>query len=103
MAVRGDKSFYHPTFLPLRSSFPIILTCPQADLVASLEMMNSLAADLPMASSPLRRSYTLNPRRMQRSAGREVTRKPPLPKLAGMPGSPSAQSSTRSVKMLTNY
>jgi hypothetical protein len=59
--------------------------------------MNSLAADLPMASSPLRRSYTLNPRRMQRSAaGREVTRKPPLPRLAGggpHPSPPPRQAS----------
>jgi len=58
--------------------------------MASLEMMNSLAADLPMATSPLRRSYTLNPKRMQRAAGREVTRKPPLPKLALMPNSPTS-------------
>merc|ERR1719323_520001 len=66
----------------------------QADLMASLEMMNSLAADLPMASSPLRRSYTLNPKRMQRAAGREVTRKPPLPKLAGVASSPTWVSSS---------
>merc|ERR1719447_2410087 len=52
--------------------------------------MNSLAADLPMASSPLRRNYTLNPKRIQRTGtGREVTRKPPLPKLAGVPSSPT--------------
>ena len=58
--------------------------------MASLEMMNSLAADLPTsfpAFSPLRRSYTLNPKRLTRSPGggregREVTRKPPLPKLS---------------------
>merc|ERR1719323_439444 len=67
----------------------------QADLMASLEMMNSLAADLPMASSPLRRSYTLNPKRMQRTGtGREVTRKPPLPKLAGVANSPTWVSSS---------
>ena len=69
---------------------PASLFPTQADLMASLEMMNSLAADLPMATSPLRRSYTLNPKRMQRAAGREVTRKPPLPKLAGMPNSPTS-------------
>ena len=71
--------------MALVSRFPT-----QADLMASLEMMNSLAADLPMAASPLRRSYTLNPKRMQRTAGREVTRKPPLPKLALMPNSPTS-------------
>ena len=54
--------------------------------MASLEMMNLLAADLP-TSSPLKRSYTLNPKRLTRNPGggregREVTRKPPLPKLS---------------------
>ena len=54
--------------------------------MASLEMMNFLAADLP-SSSPLKRSYTLNPKRLTRNPGggregREVTRKPPLPKLS---------------------
>ena len=37
----------------------------QADLMASLEMMTSLAADLPSSTpglSPLKRSYTLNPK-----------------------------------------
>ena len=34
--------------------------------MASLEMKTSLAADLPQAhSSPIRRSYTLNPRKLQ--------------------------------------
>ena len=67
----------------------------QADLMASLEMMTSLAADLPSSApgpglSPLKRSYTLNPKRMTRTPGREVTRKPPLPKLSSMgPLSPS--------------
>ena len=61
----------------------------QADLMASLEMMTSLAADLPSSApgpslSPLKRSYTLNPKRMTRTPGREVTRKPPLPKLSSI-------------------
>lgn len=43
-------------------------------------MMNFLAADLP-TNSPLKRSYTLNPKRLTRTPAREVTRKPPLPKL----------------------
>ena len=76
--------------------------------MASLEMMNSLAADLP-TSSPLKRSYTLNPKRLSRNPGggregREVTRKPPLPKLSlvgpggGQPGllSPSETPSSHS-------
>merc|ERR1719500_1370128 len=57
--------------------------------MASLEMMTSLAADLPSSApgpglSPLKRSYTLNPKRMTRTPGREVTRKPPLPKLSSI-------------------
>ena len=40
----------------------------QEDLMASLEMMNLLAADLPSSASasvsPLKRSYTLNPKRL---------------------------------------
>ena len=60
--------------------------------MASLEMMNLLAADLP-TNSPLKRSYTLNPKRMTRGGGgvnvnKEVTRKPPLPKLSSI-GSPT--------------
>ena len=94
LALRSENLFNHLTFLPTKSSFPLPSICPtQDDLMASLEMMNSLAADLPMASSPFRRSYTLNPKRIQRSAGREVTRKPPLPKLAGMPLSPTSPTS----------
>ena len=69
--------------------------------MASLEMMTSLAADLPLApSSPLRRSYTLNPRRLQRSGAREVTRKPPLPKKT--PGSPQeARGGNQFLKNIT--
>ena len=66
-----------------------MITVFQADLMASLEMMTSLAADLPSSApgpglSPLKRSYTLNPKRMTRTPGREVTRKPPLPKLSSI-------------------
>ena len=52
--------------------------------MASLEMMNFLAADLPSSSSPLKRSYTLNPKRMTRTPGRELKGRPPLPKLPSM-------------------
>ena len=63
--------------------------------MASLEMMNLLAADLP-SNSPLKRSYTLNPKRMRRTPAREVTRKPPLPKLTTVPLSPSTPTSVSS-------
>lgn len=56
------------------------------DLMASLEMMNSLVAELqPTGNSSLKRSYTVQARRITRQNGvdQEVgTRKPPLPKLS---------------------
>jgi len=54
----------------------------QDDLLASLEMMNSLAADLPAPESSFKRSYTLIPMKAKRNASpRDVILKPPLPKL----------------------
>ena len=59
--------------------------------MASLEMMNLLAADLPSNQiSPLRRSYTLNPKRLTRTPAKEMARKPPLPKLSSMSPGPSS-------------
>lgn len=59
--------------------------------MASLEMMNLLAADLPSNQiSPLRRSYTLNPKRLTRTPAKEMAKKPPLPKLTSMSPGPSS-------------
>jgi hypothetical protein len=65
----------------------------QDDLMASLEMMNSLAADLPTASTrgqlgaPLRRILTTGLRNTSNestSSSGEVAKKPPLPKLLSL-------------------
>ena len=72
-------------FLSERSSIPLTtkpLASQQDDLMASLEMMNSLAADLPyQPGPPLRRSVTTGVRRTSHDNS-EVARKPPLPKLS---------------------
>ena len=76
-----------PPFLSERVSIPLTtkpLASQQDDLMASLEMMNSLAADLPYPPGPpLRRSVTTGGgvRRTSHDNG-EVARKPPLPKLS---------------------
>ena len=57
--------------------------------MASLEMMTSLAADLPSSTLTLQRRYTLQNRRQHRTPTREVNRKPPLPKLTTVNLSPS--------------
>ena len=69
--------------------------------MASLEMMNFLASDLP-TSSPLKRSYTLNPKRMTRTAGREITRKPPLPRLWSVGPVSPCETPTSSTSSQTN-
>jgi hypothetical protein len=65
-------------------------TSKDDDLMASLEMMNSLAADLPQnggGSSMLKRSFTVQHRRGQRLSPESI-KKPPLPKLSlGTPSS----------------
>ena len=66
----------------------ISCVCVQANLLSSLELMTSLAADLPLPASPLRRSATLQPARRTGLARVEVTRKPPLPKLSAGSSSP---------------
>jgi len=96
-----SKSHQHefPPPVPPKEGSPAPLhlskAATQDDLMASLEMMNLLAADLP-SNSPLKRSYTLNPKRMRRTPAREVTRKPPLPKLTTVPLSPSTPTSVSS-------
>lgn len=63
---------------------PLLKSQTQDDLMASLEMMNNLAADLPSSTSPLRRSQTLQPGNrgiQRRNTASEVMKKPPLPKL----------------------
>ena len=69
--------------------------------MASLEMMNFLASDLP-SSSPLKRSYTLNPKRMTRTPGREITRKPPLPRLWSVGPVSPCETPTSSTSSQTN-
>ena len=73
------------SYLAGRGSIPLTtkpLASQQDDLMASLEMMNSLAADLPyQPGPPLRRSVTTGVRRTSHDNS-EVARKPPLPKLS---------------------
>ena len=74
------------SYLAGRGSIPLTtkpLASQQDDLMASLEMMNSLAADLPyQPGPPLRRSVTTGQVRRTSHDNGEVARKPPLPKLS---------------------
>ncbi len=80
-----EESHYHHQQSSLRS-----MKSSQDDLMASLEMMNLLAADLPSKvcyssrSSPLKRSNTLQPN----SGSPKSSRKPPLPKLSSANNTP---------------
>jgi len=95
-----SKSHQHeiPPRPPPKEHSPITLgqmsSSEQDELKASLEMMTSLAADLPSTTMQRQWSYTLQNRRNKRTPTREVTRKPPLPKLSIQPLSPSTPPST---------
>lgn len=69
-----------PSSLPIGKA-NLMKASTQADLMASLEMMNSLAADLPNATGSLKRSLTLQPVKNNKPVI-EVSKKPPLPKLS---------------------
>lgn len=87
-----------PPRAPPNQNSPVTLgqmsTSEQDELMASLEMMTSLAADLPSTTMHRQWSYTLQNRRNRRTPTREVTRKPPLPKLSILPLSPSTPPPT---------
>ena len=96
---QGSRNGGGRKFTPLK---PLVkATSKDEDLMASLEMMESLAADLPPNNLPhgLKRSYTVQHRRLKSSTTPpSENNKPPLPKLSSPPviSSPTMSSDTSS-------
>ena len=106
ITLASPSTVKHAILSKLPSPTKVLSRAPstQDDLMASLEMMNSLAADLP-TSSPLKRSHTIQARRGNRAQqqadnqtqGAAVSstssRKPPLPK-SSAPSTPTSIPTT---------
>ena len=102
ITLASPSTVKHAILSKLPSPTKVLSRTPstQDDLMASLEMMNSLAADLP-TSSPLKRSHTIQARRGNRHQHQDnqnqvvvvpsisSSKKPPLPK-SSAPSTPTS-------------
>ena len=102
ITLASPSTVKHAILSKLPSPTKVLSRAPstQDDLMASLEMMNSLAADLP-TSSPLKRSHTIQARRGNRHQSQDnqnqvvvvpsvsSSKKPPLPK-SSAPSTPTS-------------
>ena len=102
ITLASPSTVKHAILSKLPSPTKVLSRTPstQDDLMASLEMMNSLAADLP-TSSPLKRSHTIQARRGNRHQQQDnqsqvvvvpsvsSSKKPPLPK-SSAPSTPTS-------------
>ena len=109
ITLASPSTVKHAILSKLPSPTKVLSRTPstQDDLMASLEMMNSLAADLP-TSSPLKRSHTIQARRGNRHLQQDnqsqvvvvpsvsTSRKPPLPK-SSAPSTPTSVPGTPQV------
>ena len=107
ITLASPSTVKHAILSKLPSPTKVLSRAPstQDDLMASLEMMNSLAADLP-TSSPLKRSHTIQARRGNRpqqpqqehqsqavAVSLSSSKKPPLPK-SSAPSTPTSIPTT---------